>query len=102
MCQENLYAKENGMGWNMFLGPKAQRWDQQGHSAPKMRKKEIRQSEAKHPTKLVKAATSCLISPPHDNNGLDIEGDAKERSEAQICRHTRQQVRTQLRDLLGK
>ena len=29
----------NGMEYNMFFGPKAQRWNQQGHSAPKMRKK---------------------------------------------------------------
>ena len=28
----------NGI-WNMFFGPKTQRWDQQDHSAPKMRKK---------------------------------------------------------------
>ena len=29
----------NGMEWNMFFGPKAQRWDRQGHSAPKRKKK---------------------------------------------------------------
>ena len=28
-----------GLDWIMFFGPKAQRWDQQGHSAPKKRKK---------------------------------------------------------------
>ena len=29
-------------GWIMFVGPKAQHWDQQCHSAPKKRKKEMR------------------------------------------------------------
>ena len=31
-----------GLRWIMFFGPMAQRWDQQGHSAPKNRKKEMR------------------------------------------------------------
>ena len=32
------------------------------------------EQEKKHPTKLVKAATWCLLSPHTTNNGLDIEG----------------------------
>ena len=32
---------------NVCFGPKAQRWDQQGHSAPKERKKEVRYSKKK-------------------------------------------------------
>ena len=60
--------------WNMFFGPKAQCWHQQGHSAPKMRKLDIRQSEKKHPTKLVKAATSCLLGPLTTTMGCILRG----------------------------
>ena len=61
---------------NMFFGPKAQRWDQQGHSAPKERKKKTgkTEQEKKHPTKLVKAATCCLLSPLTTTTGWILRG----------------------------
>ena len=57
----------------MFSWPKAQRWDQQGHSAPKERKKKTEQ-EKKHPTKLVKAATCCLLSRLTTTTGWILRG----------------------------
>ena len=51
LSSRNCAPAPNGL-WIMFFRPKAQRWDQQGHSAPKKRKKEMRYSKKKHPTKL--------------------------------------------------
>ena len=61
-------------GWIMFFGPKVQRWDQQGHSAPKKRKKKWDKSKKKHPTKFVKAASCCLLSPLTTTTGWILRG----------------------------
>ena len=69
---------ENRIGlWIMFFGPKAQRWDQHGHSAPKKRKKKWDRVKKKHPTKLVKAASCCLLSPLTTTTGWILLGIMK-------------------------
>ena len=55
------------MEWNDVF------WDQQGHSEPKERQKKTGQ-EKKHPTKLVKAATCCLLSPLTTTMGWKLRG----------------------------
>ena len=59
----------------MLFGPKAQRWDQQGHSAQteEGEKKGIR-ARRKHSTKFVKAAACCLLSPLTTTTGWILRG----------------------------
>ena len=52
------------------LGP-IRSFDADRRRREKRNKIELRR---KHPTKFVKAEACCLLKPPHDDNGLDIEG----------------------------
>ena len=59
----------------MLFGPKAQRWDQYGHSAKtEGEKKEIRYREEKASNKISYGSSLLPLKPPHGDNGLDIEG----------------------------
>ena len=60
----------------MLFGQKAQRWDQLSHSArtEEGEKKEPRESEKKASNKISQGSSLLPLKPPHDDNGLDIEG----------------------------
>ena len=60
--------------WNMLFWPKAQRWDQQSHSARTEGEKINNRTRRKHPTKLVKATACCLLSPLTTTTGWILRG----------------------------
>ena len=74
--RRHLKKKKKSDKWNgmdMSFGPKTQRWDQGGHSALTGGEKKER-ARRQHPTKLVEAASCCLLSPLTTSTGWILKG----------------------------